>query len=145
MCMIPGILNMLASEWDTMSLMYRWMYSKPAVAFIFTEMLARIQPFYICVVMCVMTQKLPIKTLMSSVVHGNPVTLIYCRTAWRHFPHFLFGTEQRSVSKRQLGVELGTGMRRAAPRVGLPEGVKVRTVGWMRFSHEVNLSGRHPS
>lgn len=59
-----------------MSIMYKWMYSKSAVTFIFTEMLERIHPFYICVVMFVMTQKLPIKTLTSRVVHGNPVAFI---------------------------------------------------------------------
>lgn len=62
-----------------MSIMYKWMYSKSAVTFILTEMLARIHPFYICVVMFVTMQKLPIRTLTSSVVHGNPVTR--CGTA----------------------------------------------------------------
>lgn len=89
-----------------MSIMYKWMYSKSAVTFILTEMLARIHPFYICVVMFVTMQKLPIKAPKSSVVHGIPVTC--CGTAWRHFLHFLFGGEQRSVSTAPTGS--GTGI-----------------------------------
>lgn len=42
----------------------------------------------------------------------------------------------------QLGMELGYCCKRQAAPHGLPEGVRVRTVGLMSFSHKVNLSGR---